>query len=317
MNQKLRIVITGVTSFIGVHLVKYFIGLGYEVTTTLSRPQNQYSDQRLDRLNFALQLGAHIEVLDITCQAKVKEFINRLRPTYWIHHAGWARNYQSFDYDLTKAHSINLEPLEYIYPALKNAGCLGLILTGSSAEYSDTTCAALESHLCAPKMPYGLAKLSQTLRANQLAEQYLLPTRVARVFIPFGPMDAPEKLVPSVLKALRANIPVSLTVCSQIRDFLFIDELVSGYGSLIRDLQRKSNFDIFNLSSGQPVTLKDFLLEIACLLKADAKLLKFGDRLLRDGDIGSSWGDNSKAQSILGWKPDSLKKGIVRYLNNI
>jgi nucleoside-diphosphate-sugar epimerase len=315
MSQRLRIVITGVTSFIGIHLVKYFVGLGYEVTSTMSRPQNQYSDERLDRINLALRMGAQIEVLDITCQEEVTGFINRLKPSYWIHHAGWAHNYQSLDYDLTHAHSVNVAPLGYIYPALKNAGCLGVILTGSSAEYSDRSGAALESHMCAPTMPYGLAKLSQTLRAKQLAEQYLLPTRVARVFIPFGPMDAPGKLVPSVVAALRANVKISLTVCSQIRDFLFIDELVSGYGCLLGDLQRHSHFEIFNLSSGEPVRLKDFLSEIAGLLKADTKLLKFGDRLLREGDVGSSWGDNLKAQSILGWKPDSLKIGIARYLN--
>ena len=69
------------------------------------------------------------------------------------------------------------------------------------------------------------------------------------------------------------------------------------------------------MSSGEPVRLRDFLSEIAGLLKADTKLLKFGDRLLREGDVGSSWGDNLKAQSILGWKPDSLKIGIARYLN--
>ena len=316
MSQMRSIVITGVSSFIGIYLVKHFIWLGYKTICTISRPKNCYSGERLDRINLAIRMGAQLEVLNITQQEEVVDFIHTFRPYCWIHHAGWTENYQSLDYNLAKAHDINVAPLEYIYSELKSVGCSGVIVTGSSAEYTDSSVAAEESDMCAPTMPYGLAKLSQTLRAKQLAEHYSLPTRVARVFIPYGAMDAPAKLLPSVVSALRMNSPVQLTECTQIRDFLYIDDLVAGYNCLVRDLERSSRFEIFNLSSGEPTMLRDFLLSIADLTKADASLLRFGDRANRLGEFGSSYGSNLKAQSVLGWTPRSLEYGINSYLND-
>lgn len=315
MNNRNCVVVTGVSSFIGTHLSVCFSNMGYEVIATISRPKSNYRGIRFERIKHASSRGVKVEVLDITCPESVTDFINRVRPRYWIHHAAWAKNYQSTDYDLDYAHSLNVTPLDYVYSALKNVECIGVVLTGSSAEYSDSSDAAEESDVCAPSMPYGRAKLAQTLRAKQLAEYYSLPTRVARVFIPFGPLDAPGKLLPSVLDALGNNQPISLTNCSQVRDFLFIDDLVVGYSCLLTDFKRKTYFDVFNLSSGEPVTLKRLLLDIAEIMKVDTKLLRFGERPFRDGDVQSSWGDNGKARDILGWNPEGVRSGIGRYLD--
>ena len=69
-------------------------------------------------------------------------------------------------------------------------------------------------------MPYGLSKLEATIRARQLALRFGINVRVARVFIPFGPLDAPGKLVPQVVTALMQRQPVELSTGTQRRDFI-------------------------------------------------------------------------------------------------
>lgn len=317
IKDKPTIVITGVSSFIGIHLTKHFIGLGFKTICTLSTSKISYSDERLDRINLALQMGAQIETLDLTDKDKVEDFIKYFKPKYWLHHAGWATNYSSHDFDMAAAFKINLEPLDYIYPTLKSIGCLGVIMTGSSAEYSDNNNASEESSMCAPAMPYGLAKLNQTLRSKQLAEIYSLPTRVARIFIPFGTMDSQLKLLPSVLNALKNNRKIELTKCSQVRDFIYIEDVLAGYELLLDDLERDTIFDIFNLSSNKPIVLKNFLLNIASSIQANSNLLEFNKKPMRSGEFHSSYGCNLKAKSVLGWKPRTLQNGIEDYLNDV
>lgn len=308
------IIITGVSSFIGIHLVKKFTLLGYRTIGTISKSKECYVEERLQRINLALNLGATIETLDLTCKKKVINFIKFHKPCYWIHHAGWAKDYHSKDYNLDIAYEVNISPLDYIYEALNSINCSGVVLTGSSAEYSNTLKPSKEEDICEPNMPYGVIKLNQTLKAKQLSKKFSIPTRVARVFIPFGILDAPSKLLPSVIVSLSKNKPIELSSCNQVRDFIYIDDLVQGYYLLIKDIEKREEFDIFNLSSGEPIKLKNLLLSIANKMDADPINFKFGSNQIREGESNIILGDNSKAKSILQWKPESLSNRVVNYI---
>jgi nucleoside-diphosphate-sugar epimerase len=244
----------------------------------------------------------------------LEHLIGSRKPDLWFQHAGWAKDYGSPEYDLAQGHRINVLPLDTMYPQLKSNGCQGIVITGSSAEYSNGNTACREGDACFPSTPYGLSKLSQTIRAGQLAEQYGLPTRIARVFIPYGQYDNPKKLIPSVSQALMTGQPVDLSPCMQQRDFIAVDDLIQGYLALAEDLKRADLFDIFNLCSGEAITLKMFLENIACQLRADPALLNFGSRPMRPGEPPVSFGDAEKAGKLLCWKASPLQIGITRYL---
>ncbi len=123
--------------------------------------------------------------------------VDRCAPSLWIQHAGFARGYGSLDFDLDHGHLINVAPLTQLYSALRGSRC-GVIVTGSSAEYAAADSGNRESDACAPDTPYGLSKFAETLRARQLAAQHDVSTRVARLYIPFGARDNPQKLLVQV-----------------------------------------------------------------------------------------------------------------------
>lgn len=309
-----KLVVTGASSFIGAHLAKHFSNEGFDVVCTISGNLNNYGPLRRARIEAAFSAGCQVAEVDLGNPSNLRRFINSTKPDYWIHHAGWAQNYHSLEYDLAKGHAINIAPLDTLYPALKEIGCRGIILTGSSAEYGQSEKGASENDICEPQMPYGLSKLAQTLRAKQLASQYEMRTRVARVFIPFGVLDAPDKLLPSVISALQEQRPISLTPCTQQRDFVYVGDLVAGYRELVTDLSRDALFDIFNLCSGAPTSLKDFLLVIANLMSAPADLLVFGAKEMREGEALVTYGLTDKARKILGWEPKDLRLGVNAFL---
>ena len=132
-----KIVITGITSFIGVHLAKYFSINKYNVIGTISRDISKYNGIKKVRIVEASDAKVRIEKLDITQTDELINIIGKTKPDYWIHHAGWATDYGSFGYDFVRGFEVNVKPLSILYSALKKCECKGIIITGSSAEYGD------------------------------------------------------------------------------------------------------------------------------------------------------------------------------------
>ena len=313
----MRIVITGVSSFIGMHLASWMQKCGTQVVGSHTKPLDRYDEMQAKRLKKLSKQGVVLKKMDLLERPSVEALITEYVPDVWIQHAGWAEKYGSMEYDLSKAYAVNVAPLEPLYASLKDNGCKGMILTGSSMEYSDTSKACEENDVCWPDTPYGLSKLTATLRARQLAYQYRLPTRVARVFIPFGDCDAPKKLLPATVESLSVGKGINLSPCEQKRDFIWIGDLVKGYQALIHDLKRDTLFDIFNLCSGEATSLKKLLLDLSELMGASSGLLRFGAIAMRPGEPAISYGDNVKAMKILNWFPDDLTIGLQSYLESM
>lgn len=312
------ILITGISSFIGFHLAKYFNkNENFEVIGTLTKNIFDYNGIQSTRLNILKKEGIIFEKLNLTDSNRIRAFIDAAKPNIWINHAGYAENYGLFNYDLKKGMNINVYPLYTIYPALKKNDCEGILITGTNAEYSDSDVSNKETDSCFPTMPYGLSKLMETSAAKQLSDYYGLTTRVARVYLPFGPLDSPKKLLPYLINQLKKNKRVELSPCLQKRDFIYVEDLVRGYGSLLSDFSRNSIFDIFNLCSGKAARLKDLLSTIVHILDSNPELLNFGARKIRPGETNVSYGSIQKAIDIFNWKPLSLKEGLEHYINTV
>jgi nucleoside-diphosphate-sugar epimerase len=305
------VVVTGVTSFVGLHLAQDHVRRQNRVVAVTSRPRAAYDGIRARRLK---ELDGKVEFaqVDLTDRAAVAALIEKTQPTLWLHHAGFADAYGSLDYDIAAGFAVNVVPLTHLYQSLAGGAC-GVVVTGSSAEYSSSDSANSEDDMCWPDTPYGIAKLAETLRARQLAERHGVPTRVARLYIPFGLMDNPEKLLAQVVDGLRAGQSIDLSPCSQRRDFLGISDLCAGYQALENDLPR-ALFDVFNICSGRAIELREFLLSIAARIKADPALLGFGKRTMRPGEAAVSFGANERAARLLGWRPAELAAAIDRDL---
>lgn len=301
--KKNRAVITGVSSFVGMHLARIFSNAGWDVTAIISKPFESYDGIRAKRL--ATLIG---EVSFVTCNLldtiALKQVIDDCQPDLWIQHAGYTENYGSLDYDLRKSLDLNMLSLEPLYQHLAGREC-GVIITGSSMEYSFCDVANREKDPCWPETPYGVSKLAESIEANRLAIQYGIPTRVARLYIPVGTFDSPGKLINSVMSALHQNEIVDLSPCSQKRDFLGVSDIAEAYLKLADDFPRLI-FDVFNVCSGEAKSLKEFLKDLCRITKSDEALLNFGAREMRAGEPQVSSGDNIKARSVLDWHPRPL-----------
>lgn len=306
-----RVLVTGVSSFVGYHLARTFAGRGAKVTGVISRPPESVTGIRAGRLA-ALGPDITLAAADLCDGQAVTGLIAAASPGLVVHHAGHALGYASPDYDLPGSLAVNVCALDALYRALEGR-CGGVIITGSSAEYSCSDAANRESDACAPDTPYGLSKLMETLRARQLAGRYQVPTRVARLYIPFGRLDHPDKLLSQVITRLSQGQPIALSDCTQARDFVGAGDVCEAWVCLARDMPR-TLFDVMNICSGEATVLRDLLLTVAARLGADPKLLEFGRYPMRPGEGAVSFGSNGKARDVLGWVPTPLTQAIERDL---
>ena len=312
---KQKILVTGVSSFVGCHLARGFSQKSeWEVLPTGSKNPEDYEKHRAQRIKFGV-LKNDWSVLNLKDEPSIKQFIRKSQPDIWIHHAGYATNYASLDYDTREGLETNVAPLKYIFKNLSENGCRGVVVTGSSMEYSATNKPCLESDVCLPDTPYGQSKLNETLASLEMSDQFGIPTRIARLFIPFGPLDDPNKLIYYVLNCLQNGDSVDLSSCKQKRDFIYIDDVVEAYCLLIKDLDRGGS-DIFNICSGQAISIEDVVNWIAEKVGASKSLLNFGARTMRAGEQMISYGSNDKAREVLGWKPSEVQEGISKLIKH-
>ncbi|WP_312779078.1 GDP-mannose 4,6-dehydratase, partial [Escherichia coli] len=84
-----------------------------------------------------------------------------------------------------------------------------------------------------------------------------------------------------------------------VRDFIHVVDLASGHVSALRHIDKLQGYDVFNLGTGNGVSV---LQVIDAFEKASDKKVNYEIVAMREGDIGSSWADVSKAERVLGWK---------------
>ena len=98
---------------------------------------------------------------------------------------------------------------------------------------------------------------------------------------------------------------------NQLREFNYVEDVVSAI--LFAGADDKSCGNVYNLGSGNPISLKE-LVELMIDLNGSGsyKVIPFPEDRKKI-DIGDFYSDFSKIKRDLGWKPDiSLKEGLIK-----
>lgn len=135
----------------------------------------------------------------------------------------------------------------------------------------------------------------------------------------YGPLDDENKFIYWIIKQLRQNVEkIDLTSGVQKRDFIYIDDIVEAYMTVINNIEQFSFYEEFELGSGDAIEVKEFLGLIYDQINKKQTVttkLNFGAVAYRPKENMCMEADISKLLS-LGWKPSvSLKEGIKRTLN--
>ena len=135
----------------------------------------------------------------------------------------------------------------------QRAGCTCWVGVGSQAEYGASVGVLLEDLPTHPRTLYGVTKLCVSLLTRQICQQQGTRYVWLRLLATYGPKDAPEHLIPSVvLKLLEGERP-TLTAGEQRWDYLYVEDAAE---AIYTAAMQPHVQGIYNLGSGEVHTVR-------------------------------------------------------------
>jgi len=298
-----RVLITGITGFVGSHLAEWALSRGAEVTGSIRwRSNTQHIDHLRERLSLVQA--------DLRDLSSVRELVERAQPDYIVHlaaqsfvGASWSTPSETL---LTNAIS-QMNLFEAIRQLKVSARFL---VIGSSEEYGlvhPDELPITEANPFRPLSPYAVSKVTQDLMGFQYHKSYGLDIVRARAFNHTGPRRgeafATSNFARQIaeIEAQRRPPVVEVGDLKPRRDFSDVRDIVRGYWRL---LEAGASGDVYNLCSGRDWSIErmlNFLLSRSSVSNIEVRV---DPARLRPSDVPVLRGSAEKAERATGWRPE-------------
>jgi nucleoside-diphosphate-sugar epimerase len=280
----MKIIVTGATGFIGFHVINYLIENTSHDIIGVSRIKKPLDKKNgLASISF-IQADIHEE------KSNWFEFFGA--PDLLIHLA-WPNlpNYTE-NFHLTE----NL-PKDIIFlDNLLTNGLRSLVVVGTCFEYGLQSGVLTEDMPTFPANPYAIAKDTLRRYLEFKTNSYKCRFKWLRLFYMYGEGQHPYSLISQINHALsKGEKQINLSGGEQIRDYLSVSEVAKIISELSLDSQ---NNGIFNVCSGEPVRLKDFVTQYVKKFEGNINL-NFGYYSYSPLEPMEFWGSNLKLKKFL------------------
>jgi GDP-4-dehydro-6-deoxy-D-mannose reductase len=298
----MRIMITGITGFVGSHLVEYLMTLEglelYGIRRWRSRTEH------IDHLAHAIS----IEECDLRDSTSVMRIVEKIKPDRIFHLA--AQSFVPTSWHAPgESLSTNILGTLHLFEAVRQARIDPIIQVAcSSEEYGLVYPEELpikETNPLRPLSPYAVSKVGQDMLAYQYFKSYGLRVIRTRGFNHTGPRR-PDVFVCSSLAKQIAEIeagrrePVVLVGNLQARrDFTDVRDMVRAYWLATEHCEPG---EVYNICSGVSYAVEE-VLEMLLAMTEVAVEVRQDPARLRPSDVPILQGDNTKFVKATGWSP--------------
>ena len=171
-----------------------------------------------------------------------------------------------------------------------------------------------------PMSPYASAKAGADRLVYSYCATYNLPAIIVRPFNQYGPRQHLEKVIPRFITSCLLNEPLRVHGDgSAKRDFTFVEDTCRALDCLVQCDLDKVRGEVINLGYGESLSLAEIAPIIVRRMNKPENLITYvGDR---PGQVFRHTADRTKAERLLGWRPDvtfedGLDRTIEWYLQN-
>lgn len=296
----MNVIVTGATSFIGRHLCLELVKQNHRVYAIVRNKK---------RLSFDSYYSSNLVYVDLDLEnyKKVGQYLSKERIDA-VFHLAWAgvRSTQRDDVILQEN---NLKYSLQFLEEVAGLGCKIFFTAGSQAEYGNHEVVIYENTECKPISEYGKNKVEFYLKAKELCDKKNIRIVEPRFFSLYGEDDTEATMYVSIMKKMLKNEDCELTECSQLWDFLYVDDAVK---ALILLLENEDAKGVFNFASGNNRPLKEFVLEMYRITNSKS-VLRWG--MIPYASVGklSLQPNIDKLKKVTGWAPSiSFEEGVRR-----
>jgi len=297
----MRVLITGITGFVGSHMAEYALFKGAQVFgSNRWRSKTENIEHLRSQVTF-------IES-DLRDVSSVRALLEMSVPDYVVHLA--AQSFVGVSWHApAETLTTNIISQVNLLEALRGLKMSPrFLVAGSSEEYGlvlDDELPIRETNPLRPLSPYAVSKVTQDMMAYQYFRSYGLPIIRTRAFNHEGPRRGDvfvtsnfARQVAEIEAGLREPV-VYVGDLTPRRDYSDVRDIVRGYWLL---LERGEPGEVYNLCSGRSWSIQavlDFVLNLSTVtgitVKTDPARLRPSDVMILEGDPG-------KVHKATGWK---------------
>lgn len=308
-----KILITGCNGFIGFHLSRKFLSMGYTVIGIDNN--NSYYDPNLKNSRYR-KLCSYgnffFKKIDIKNKEKVDSLFEEYNIDKVIHLAAQA----GVRYSLENPQSYIDSNLIGFFNIIQNIKRFKLpfIYASSSSVYGNSKSLPFveTQQTDEPESLYASTKKSNELMAFSYWKNHNIPSYGLRFFTVYGPYGRPDMAYFSFTKNIIENKEIKLfNNGSNLRDFTYIDDIVNSIFFL--SLKEQHNYEIFNIGNSNPISTIELVNTLQEILNKKA-LTVFVDK--QNGDVDNTYSDSTKLFNYIGIKPNTnLRYGLTNFIN--
>jgi UDP-glucose 4-epimerase len=291
--SKATALVTGGAGFIGHHLVRRLLDDGYEV-----RALDNFATGRRERLE-----DLDVELIEGDLRSYERAY-TAVRGTELVFHLGALPSVPRSMQDPLTTSAVNVEGTLNVLLAARDADVRRVVFASSSSVYgANPTLPKREDHQPLPVSPYGVSKLAAEHYCRAFTGVYGVETVSLRLFNVFGPGQDPlsqyAAVVPRFIAAFASGQrPVVYGDGLQTRDFTYVADVVEAFS--IAAQSDAAAGEVLNVAAGTKTSVLQ-LIDVLGELFGSSLEPQF--EAARPGEVRNSWGDPSRAESVLGWRP--------------
>ncbi|MGH2453899.1 MAG: GDP-mannose 4,6-dehydratase [bacterium] len=311
----MRVLMTGISGFVGSHLAEFALAQGAEVFGTVWPDR---AGEELPNLS-AVRDRLTLFPADLTDEDTVTRVLQAARPEVIFHLAA-----QTFVPDSWAApvHTLqtNILPEVHLFERTRALGLDPIIhIAGSSEEYGlayPDECPIKETNPLRPLSPYGVSKVTQDLLACQYWHSHRTRAVVTRAFNHEGPRRG-RHFVTSAFARQIARIEAGLQDpailvgnLEAVRDFTDVRDVVRAYWLAV---QRCECGSPYNIGTGEGHPIREVLATLLDLtmLGSDVAITPDPARM-RPSDVPRLVADASRFRQATGWTPAIPFRSMLR-----
>jgi GDP-4-dehydro-6-deoxy-D-mannose reductase len=299
----MRVLVTGITGFVGSHFAEYALARGVEVVGSY---RWRSKTENIDHLRSRIEL---VEC-DLRDGSSAHHLIEVARPDAIIHLAAqsfvgtsWQAPAETFVTNTVGQMNL-LEAIRSCTPRPR------FLVIGSSEEYGfvqEDELPITEDNPLRPLSPYAVSKVAQDLMGYQYWKSYGLHIVRARAFNHEGPRRGDvfvtsnfARQIAEIEQGLREPV-IAVGNLTTRRDYTDVRDIVRGYWML---LDQGEPGEVYNLCSGRDWVIADILRFLLGEARVQNITIREDQSRLRPSDVPVLRGDAGKANAAVGWKPE-------------
>ncbi len=281
----LKVLITGITGFLGSHIAENLIGENIQVIG-IKRPDSDTwrcrdFEDKVEWINFDDLNNWKKGALD--------------KPAIVVIHCAWI-GVEAKDRDNWLVQSKNIDLLVNLLDLSNYFTIQKFVFLGSQAEYGFINGKVDENYKVLPTNAYGCIKVACLEIIKTYANQKNMKWLWLRVFSVFGAKENENWLIPSIIKSMKKEAEMDFTVGLQKYAYLYVNDFSKIVTALLKN---DINSGVYNISSSQVQQLK-YLIESIRDIINPTFILNFGAIPYRNNQSMHIEGDITKLINAIG-----------------